>query len=97
MIDRDRALLNAMEIVLPIVQSRICMWHMNKDVHAWIRQRFGVVKASCLMKRTGGHIKNLESSTLEGFMTGCKSVEPMVRRYIKMSFQVYSSSLSGFK
>lgn len=41
--NRDRALLNALKIVFPIVNGRICIWHVNKDVHAYIRTKFGII------------------------------------------------------
>ena len=108
--DRDRALLNALEIVFPTVRSRICMWHMNKDVHAWIRQRFGVIKASSskeLEDTEAGKMfwdkyrETIESSTLEGFMTGCESLEAMSLdgwRYLWTTwFKDYTSKIAAFE
>lgn len=39
LVDRDRACLAAVKAVFPQCTVRICAWHMNKDVRAWVFKR----------------------------------------------------------
>ena len=40
--DRDRACLNAVRTVFPGALQRLCIWHMNKDVKAYTREKLGM-------------------------------------------------------
>lgn len=39
--DRDRGCLNAIDKAFPLTTTRLCLWHLKKDVLAYCRLAFG--------------------------------------------------------
>ena len=54
LVDRDRACINALAGVFPNSNVRLCTWHLNKDVKAYVRQHLGLH----FDEQTNMHVEN---------------------------------------